>query len=398
MLPLDDIRVLDLSRILAGPTCTMTLGDLGAEVWKIESPGEGDDTRGWMPPSREGISTYYLSANRNKKSIAVDLKHPEGQGLMRELVAKADVLVENMRIGTLERFGLGWGAARAINPRLVYCTISGYGRASPLADRGGYDAVIQGESGLMSITGEPDGIPLKHGMAITDLVTGMNATQAILAALIARGRTGEGQFLDIALLDGAIGLLANVGTGYLNTGGRPRKFGNAHPTVVPYQVFETRLGRFVLACGNDLQFRGLCRVLDRPELAEDARFRRNADRVAHREILVPLLEAVFMSEAAEHWLERLWQAQVPAGVINDVPEAFSAPGVRGRDMVVTIPHPSLGEVRLIRSPLRMSATPVGTPTPPPLLGEHTREVLERVLGRSPEQIEALGASGAVRLG
>ncbi len=398
MRPLDDIKVLDLSRVLAGPTCTMTLGDLGAEVWKIESPGEGDDTRGWKPPMVDGISTYYLSANRNKKSVVVDLKHPDGQELVRQLAAKADVLVENMRAGTTERFGLGWAAMHALNPRLIYCAISGYGRASPLADRGGYDAVIQGESGLMSITGEPEGMPLKHGMAITDLVTGMNATQAILAALIARGRTGKGQYLDIALLDCAMALLTNIGTGYLNTGGRPRKYGNAHPTVVPYQTFETADGRFVLACGNDGQFRALCRVIGRPELAEDERYRRNADRVTNRNTLIPLLAARFHEAAAAQWLEQLWAAQVPAGVIHDVAEAFAAPAAQGRDLVDTVPHKTLGEVRLIRSALRLSDTPVSTPTPPPLLGEHTAEVLAGVLGTSEAEIAALVATGAISLG
>jgi len=249
----------------------------------------------------------------------------------------------------------------------------------------------------MSITGEPDGIPLKHGMAITDLVTGMNATQAILAALIARGRTGRGQFLDIALLDGAMSLLANVGTGYLNAGGRPRKYGNAHPTVVPYQTFETKRGRFVLACGNDGQYRALCRVLGRPDLAEDVRFRRNADRVVNRDALIPQLEAIFREDGADAWLERLWAAQVPAGVIHDVPEAFASPAVQGRRMVDTVPHPTLGEVHLIRSPLRMSETPPTAPTAPPLLGADTAEVLSRVLGKSQAQIAALAESGAIRL-
>lgn len=398
MLPLDDVKVVDLSRVLAGPWCTMTLGDLGAEVWKIES-FEGDDTRIWKPPEVAGISTYYLCANRNKRSIAIDLKHPEGQAIVRDLIGRADVLVENMRAGTLDRFGLGWEHAKRINPRLIYCAISGYGREGPAAARAGYDVVIQGESGLMAITGEAAGEPLKVGVAIVDVVTGMNATQAILAALIARGRTGEGQFIDMALLDGAVGLLANVGSGYLNTGGRPRRYGNAHPTVVPYQTFHTAEGRFVLACGNDAQFRALCgSVLERPELAEDARYRRNADRVANRDTLIPLLEAVFSERPAAHWLAALSRAGIPAGVIHDVPEAFASPEVVGRGLVQRVAHPVAGEVAMVRSPLRLSATPVGTPAPPPMVGEHTAAILRDVLGKEAAEIERLAAIGAVRLG
>jgi len=397
MLPLDDIKVVDLSRVLAGPYCTQTLADLGAEVWKIENPDDGDDTRGWKPPEAPGgESTYYLSANRNKQSIALDLKHPDGQKIVRDLIARADILVENMRAGTLDRFGLGWEAARAINPRLIYCAISGYGRDGPAADRAGYDAVIQGESGLMSITGEADGGPLKHGMAICDLVTGMNSTQAILAALIARSRTGEGQYLDMALLDGAVALLCNIGTGYLNAGGRPRRFGNFHPTVVPYGTFETGLGRFVLACGNDSQFRLLAQVVGRPDLAEDERYRRNAGRVHNRDTLVPLLQDIFNTRSAAEWLKALWEKGIPAGVIHDVPEVFSSPEVTGRKLVHRVPHPTAGEVSLIRSPLRLSATPVGVPTAPPLLGQHTDEILKNVLGRTSDEIHTLKQSKAVK--
>ena len=398
MLPLDDIKVVDLSRVLAGPWCTMTLGDLGAEIWKIESPAEGDDTRQWKPPEVAGISTYYLAANRNKRSIALDLKHQDGQAIVKALIAKADVLVENMRAGTLERFGLGWEAARAINKRLIYCAISGYGRDSPAASRAGYDAVIQAESGLMSITGEAEGEPTKHGVAITDLVTGMNATQAILAALIARGRTGEGQFIDVALLDGAVSLLANIGSNYLNTGKPPRRFGNAHPTVVPYQTFHTGQGRFVLACGNDLQFRLICReVIGRPELADDPRYRTNTARVANRDTLIPLLEQVFATRPAAHWLSALWAAGVPAGVIHDLPDVFASPEVTGRELVQRVAHPTIGEVALVRSPLRLAGTPIATPTAPPLLGEHTEAILRDVLGKSGPEIARLAASGAVRL-
>ena len=397
MLPLDNIKVVDLSRVLAGPFCTQTLADLGAEVWKVESPIGGDDTRTWKPPQATGgESTYYLSANRNKQSIALDLKHPDGQAIVRELIARADVLVENMRAGTLDRFGLGWEDARAINPKLIFCAISGYGRDGPAADRPGYDAVIQGESGLMSITGEPDGNPLKHGMAICDIVTGLTSTQAILAALIARGRTGEGQYIDMALLDCSVAVLANIGTGYLNTGGRPRRFGNAHPTVVPYGTYETKLGRFVLACGNDGQFKQVCHVLGLPEMGTDERYLRNQDRVKNRDSLFATMNGIFMTRSADEWLKDLWAAGVPAGVIHDVPEVFASPEAIGRGLTYTVPHPTAGEVTLIRSPLRLTGTPIGVPRAPPLLGEHTDAILAKVLGRSTAEIAALKESKAVR--
>jgi len=278
-MPLTGIKVLDLSRVLAGPWCAQTLADLGADVWKVEEPGRGDDTRAWMPPEIDGESTYYMSANRTKRSIAIDLKHPEGQRIVREMALKADVLVENYKKGTLERFGLGYEQLSALNPRLVYCSISGYGRTGPRADEPGYDFAIQAESGLMSITGEPHGAPMKHGMAITDLVTGMNAAQAVLAALLARARTGKGQLIDMALLDCAVALLANMASGHIVTGAEPPRLGNAHPTVVPYQVFETSDGDFVLAVGNDSQFRALCeKVVDRPDLCVDGSLPHPSDR------------------------------------------------------------------------------------------------------------------------
>ncbi|WP_332693372.1 CaiB/BaiF CoA transferase family protein [Bosea sp. (in: a-proteobacteria)] len=378
--PLDGIKVLDLSRILAGPWCTQTLADLGAEVWKIEEAKAGDDTRGWMPPEIGGESTYFQCCNRSKLSVAVDLRQLKGQELVARLAEQADVLVENFRKGALERFGLGFEQLRARNPRLIYCSISGYGRTGPRADEAGYDFAIQAESGLMAITGEPDGNPMKHGVAITDLVTGMNATQAILAALIARGRTGRGQHLDIALFDSAVALLANVASGHLATGRAPGRFGNAHATVVPYQLFDTADGVLALACGNDQQFRALCqRVLGRPEIADDARYVRNRDRVYNRETLIPLLAELFTGQSTSKWIAALREAGVPAGQVRSVPEVFAALDTLERGLVHEVPDPVHGMLRMTASPLRFSETPVRTPTSPPRLGQDTDDVMRRML-------------------
>ncbi len=385
--PLEGIRVLDLSRILAGPSCTQALADLGAEVWKIEPPGRGDDTRGWMPPEIDGASTYYLCCNRLKKSVAVDLRTEEGRRNVRALADEADIVVENFRPSSLRRFGLDPDSLMSANPRLIYCSISGYGRTGPRAEEGGYDFTIQAESGLMAITGEPDGAPMKLGVAISDLATGMNAVQAILAALFARERSGRGQHLDIALLDSAVALLANVATGHLNSTRDTRRYGNAHATIVPYQLFATADSTLALACGNDGQFQALCRnVLGRDDLADDPRFLRNRDRVAHREALVGELETEFAAEETRFWLDRLKAAGVPGGQVRSVPEVFAAEDVLGRGLVVEVPDPRHGVLRLVRSPLRFSETPVRDPEAPPRLGEHTEEVLSRL--RNPADREA----------
>ncbi|WP_200962592.1 CoA transferase [Bosea sp. Root381] len=380
MHPLDGIKVLDLSRILAGPWCTQTLADLGAEVWKIEEASAGDDTRGWMPPEIGGESTYFQCCNRSKLSVAADLRDPEDREKIARLAEQADVLVENFKTGGLERFGLGYEQLRARNPRLIYCSISGYGRIGPRAEEAGYDFAIQAESGLMAITGEPEGSPMKHGVAITDLVTGMNATQAILAALIARGKTGRGQHLDIALFDSAVALLANVASGHLATGRAPGRFGNAHATVVPYQLFDTADGVLALACGNDQQFSAMCgKVLARSDLAEDERYRTNRSRVLNRETLIPTLAALFRHKKTGDWVETLRAVGVPAGQVRSVPEVFASPDTLGRGLVHAVQDKVHGTLRMVASPLRLSDTPVRQPAAPPRLGEHTADVLSRYM-------------------
>lgn len=387
MLALEGVKVLDLSRVLAGPWCTQTLADLGAEVWKIEEPIKGDDTRSWMPPEINGESTYFLCCNRSKESVAIDIKDPAGQAVVRRLAEKADVLVENFRKGALERFGLGYEQLAAVNPRLVYCSISGYGRTGSRAEEAGYDFAIQAESGLMAITGEPDGMPMKHGIAMTDIVTGMNATQAILAALLAREKTARGQHIDVSLFDSAVALLANVGSGHLATGSEPRRFGNAHATVVPYQLFDSADGVLALAVGNDLQFKNLCiQVLERPDLWADERYQKNRDRVLNRRTLIPALAEVFRTRGTTEWIRLLKLAGVPAGQVRKVSEVFSSPEVAERGLVVEVPDERHGTLRLMASPLRLSGTPVRPPVAPPRLGEHTSDILKRELGMSEEEI------------
>ncbi len=374
--PLQGVRVLDLSRVLAGPWCTMILADLGADVIKIEQPGRGDDSRQWGPPWAASESAYYLCANRNKKSIVLDLASPDGQTAVRELAGDCDVLVENFKTGGLEKFGLGYADIEAINARIVYCSISGYGRSSPLADRLGYDYVIQAEGGLMSVTGETDGKPIKVGVPVADLFTGMAAAQAVLAAVIAQRRDGLGQHIDMALYDCQLAMLANVGAAYLVSREEPRRFGNGHAAVVPYQTFDTADGVIVVAVGNDRQFDLLCRkALNRPDLADNSRFRSNADRLGARADLIEQLTGEFRRKSSEHWLGRLRRAGVPCGEVRSVGEALCAPEAIARDMVATVDHPTAGEIRLIGSPLKLSRTPVVEPAAPPLLGQQSGEVL-----------------------
>lgn len=393
--PLKGRKVLDLSRVLAGPWATMTLGDLGADVIKIERPGTGDDTRHWGPPFAGGEAAYYLCANRNKRSLALDIASFEGQRIVRELAAEADVVVENFRPGALANYGLDYAALRDTNPRIVYCSITGYGHDSPDADRAGYDYVVQAEGGLMAVTGPTEGPPMKVGVAVADLFTGMTAAQAILAALIAADRDGVGQHIDMALLDGQLAMLANVGSAALVSGREPRRWGNAHPTIVPYELFECADAPIVLAVGNDRQFRVLCeKVIGKPELASDARFAGNADRVTNREMLVPLIAEVLATKAADEWLAALETSGIPAGKVRGVHEALSHPTARARGMVREAAHPTIPGLALIASPLKLSQTPVEWNRAPPLLGEHGDEIL-RELGRSEEEIARLRDAGVL---
>lgn len=395
-LPLAGIKVLDLSRVLAGPWATMSLADLGAEVWKIENVDGGDDTRAWSVPSYKGVSTYYLCANRGKKSIALDLKSPEGLRIVRELAAQADVVVENFRAGTADRLGVGWESLREMNPRLIYCSISGYGQTGYDAERPGYDFVMQAESGLMAITGDSGGDPMRVGVAITDIACGMVASQSIIAALYERKTTGEGQFIDLALFDCALNLLINVGSGYLNTGKAPARYGNAHPTVVPYQILETSDGGFALAVGNDRQFAALCeKVVDLPHLAKDERFTTANARAHNREALIEQLAPIFRTNTRDHWMAACNAAGVPAGIVKSVPEVFDSENVKGRGVVQTLSHPHLDEVRLIRPAHGMAAQRDAQYIAPPLLGQDTSEILESVLNYDPDRIAELQAKGAV---
>ena len=408
MLPmnsLDGIRVLDLSRVLAGPWCTQTLADLGADVIKIERPGSGDDTRTWGPPflkDGDGNDTaeaaYYLGTNRNKRSVTCDIAQPAGQTLVRDLVAHCDVFVENFKVGDMARYGLDYASLRALNPRLVYCSVTGFGQTGPYRERAGYDYAVQGMGGLMSVTGERDdlgGGPQKVGVAVADLFTGMYATVAILAALRHAERTGVGQHVDMALLDTQVAMLANLGANYLVSGKPPGRAGNAHQNIVPYQVFEVAPAagnskdHIILAVGNDGQFAKFCAVAGRPELASDPRYARNQDRVRNRAELVPLLEGILKTRTKADWLAALEAAKVPCGAINNLAEVFADPHVQERGMVTEWPHPLKEGLRLVSSPMKLSATPVRADLPPPLLGQHTADVLRDVLNYPDEKLSEL---------
>lgn len=395
-LPLRGIKVLDLTRVLAGPWLTMSLADLGAEVWKIESVEGGDDTRAWSVPNYKGVSTYYLCANRGKHSIAVDLKSPQGREIILGMAARADVIVENFRAGAMARLGLDYETLKEINPALVYCSISGYGQTGPESDRAGYDFVMQAESGLMSITGMADGPPNRLGVAFTDVVAGMVATQSVLAALYQRRDTGRGQLIDVALIETTLNLLINVGTGYLNAGVDGTRFGNAHPSVVPYQLFECSDGFFALAVGNDRMFRDFCiHVVDRPDLAADQRFMTSAARAQNRDQLLPCLAEALRKNTISHWLEACRRVAVSAGPVNSVGEALSTPTVETRGIVQTLSHPELGPIRMVRAAHGLAAQRDQEQKAPPLLGEDTRSILQSVLGYDREHIDRLVEAGAV---
>ena len=403
---LSHIRVLDMSRVLAGPWCTQNLADLGAEVIKIERPDQGDDTRGWGPPwirDEAGAdtrdSTYFAATNRGKKSIAIDIARPAGQALIRELAIKSDVLIENYKVGDLKRYGLDYASLSALNPRLVYCSITGYGQDGPSAHKPGYDFVFQGMGGLMSVTGEAEGSvgggPQKVGIAIADVATGMYATVAILAALNYRGEAGVGQYIDMALLDCIVALGGNQVTGYFASGKIPQRYGNAHASLVPYQVFDTANGQLVVAVGNDVQWLRYCEAIGRPDLAADERWRRVSQRIVGRDLLVPDLCNTMATRTTQEWIGRLEAAEVPCGPINNYAQVFEDPQVMHRGLKVEVPRTDGGMVATIASPLRLSATPVNYGKAPPLLGEHTDLVLAQVLGRDAAQIAALRADGIV---
>ncbi|MCS6827552.1 MAG: CoA transferase [Caldilinea sp.] len=394
-LPLSDVCVLDLSRILAGPYCTMVLADYGADVIKIEEPLTGDGTRAWGPPWVGDQSAYFLAANRNKRSVAVDLKHPEGRRIVHELAKRADVVIENFKVGGAEKLGIDYATLSALNPRLIYCSITGYGQTGPYKDRAGYDFIIQAEGGVMSITGPEEGEPYKVGVAIADITAGLFAATAILTALHERERSGKGQAIDVALLDAQIAWLANVAQNYLATGEPPKRYGNAHPSIVPYETFPTADGRIAVGVGNDVQFRKLCEAAGRPELAEDTRFCTNRARVEHRKTLIPLLQELFRTRTSKEWLSLLTASGVPAGPINDVAAALNDPQVRARGMVQEVDHPTLGRIRLLGPVAKFSRTPAQIRHAPPPLGYHTDEVLRDLLGYSAAQIAALRDLGAI---
>ncbi|QJE73115.1 CoA transferase [Aerophototrophica crusticola] len=401
--PLAGIKVLDMSRILAGPSATQILGDLGADVVKVEKPGEGDDTRKWGPPfvkdadgNETAESSYYLSCNRNKRSLTLDFTKPEGKALALRLVGKADVLVENYKTGTLAKYGLAYDDLRDAHPRLVYCSLTGFGQTGPYAPRAGYDFLVQGMGGIMSLTGEPGGEPMKAGVAIADLMAGMYATVAILAALRHRDQSGRGQHIDMALLDSQVAWLSNAGQYFLTSGQVTPRYGNGHPTIVPYQTFQAADGWIILAVGNDEQFRKFCAFAGCPELAADERYARNRARVANRGELVPVLAGIIAAKPAAYWLEGLEPLGVPCGPINRLDQVFADPQVLAREMVVRMPHAAAPEpVPLIGSPLKFSDTPVNYRHAPPTLGQHTGEVLGEWLKLDGAAVEALRGKGVV---
>jgi len=403
---LSHLRVLDLSRVLAGPWSGQILADLGADVIKVERPGNGDDTRSWGPPflkDEQGENTseaaYYLSANRNKRSVTIDFTQPEGQRLVRELAAKSDIVIENFKVGGLAAYGLDYQSLKAVNPKLIYCSITGFGQTGPYAKRAGYDFMIQGLGGLMSLTGRPDGEegagPVKVGVALTDILTGLYSTVAILAALAHRDQAGVGQHIDMALLDVQVACLANQAMNYLTTGSPPRRLGNAHPNIVPYQDFPTADGNFILTVGNDGQFRKFAEVAGQPQWADDPRFATNKQRVANRAELIPLIRQATVFKTTAEWVQQLEAAGVPCGPINDLAQMFQDPQVLARGLAVNLPHALAGSVPQVASPIRLSETPVEYRHAPPLLGEHTERVLADVLGLDAEAVQRLRGAGVL---
>jgi crotonobetainyl-CoA:carnitine CoA-transferase CaiB-like acyl-CoA transferase len=400
--PLSHLRILDLSRVLAGPWAGQLLADLGAEVVKVERPGEGDDTRRWGPPylkDRDGEDTsesaYYLSTNRGKRSVAIDFTRPEGQELARQLAARSDVVLENFKVGGLVKYGLDYASLQAIKPDLVYCSITGFGQDGPYAERAGYDFLVQGMGGLMSLTGAPGGEPMKVGVAFADIFTGLYATVAVLAALAHRDKSGEGQHIDLALLDTQIAVLANQATNYLVGGVVPGRLGNAHPNIVPYQAMPTADGHVILAVGNDGQFRRFCQVAGRAELADDPRFVSNALRVGNREVLIAILLPIMKTKNSQDWIAALEAAGVPCGPINSLDQVFADPQVQHRGMAVRLEHPLSDDLRLVANPIRLAKTPIAYERSPPLLGADTADVLRDWLGVSEAELAKFKEDGVI---
>ena len=400
--PLVGFRVLDLSRILAGPWASQMLADLGAEVIKIERPLAGDDTRSWGPPympDGEGQITteaaYFHGANRGKYSVCIDMSSTAGQELIRNLVTKSDILIENFKVGGLKKYGLDYDNLKAINPKLIYCSITGFGQTGPYAERAGYDFMIQAMGGLMSVTGEPGGQPMKVGVALADVLTGLYAANAIQAALIHQLRSGEGQYIDLALLDVQVASLANQAMNYLASGVNPTRLGNAHPNIVPYQAFQTRDGYLILAVGNDAQFKRFCDLAGRADLASDDRYLKNSERVKNRQTLVPQLIDIMLAQDSDYWLEQLNAKGIPCGPINNIDQVFSDPQVQHRGMQLELDHPVAGKVASVGNPIKLSETPVSYEKAPPTLGQHTEAVLSDLLELNPEQIKQLRAEGII---
>jgi len=392
--PLAGVRVIDLTRVLAGPFCSMSLGDMGADVIKVEEPGKGDDTRGW-PPFAGGEATYFMSVNRNKKSLTLNMKAPEGQAILRRLIAKADVVIENFRPGTMERLGFGYDALRKLNPRLIYCSISGFGESGPESSRPGYDLIVQGESGVMDLTGFPDGPPVKVGNSIGDLVAGMAAAQGVTLALLGRSKTGKGQKVEIGMLDVMASLLTYQAGLYWNAGGRPARRGNQHPSIVPYEVFQAQDAYMTLGVANNSLWERMCRAIGREDLAKDPRFDSEARRVTNRDALIPALNAEFGKRPAAEWLARLDKAGVPAGRIKTVAEVCESEHLRARGMFVQLAHPKAGAVTAMGVPIRLWDTPGAAQAPAPLLGQHTDEILSGLLRIPKAKIDKLRAAGVV---
>lgn len=387
--PLEGVRVLDLSRIMAGPFCSMILGDLGAEIIKVERPGLGDDTRAWGPPFIAGESTYYLSINRNKKSITINMKSQKGIEIIKGIAKQSEILLENFPPGTTERYGLDYDALKEINPGLIYCSITGYGPDGPYKNRTGYDLVASAVGGLMSITGEEDGAPVKVGIAITDVVTGLFAHGAIMAALFARTKSGKGQKIDVSLLEAQVAALINSASGYLNSGKIPKRWGTAHESIVPYEAFKTKDKYIIIAAGNDKIFDCLCKVLRLPDLAQDPRFSTNKQRVKNRKELIPILNKETVKKRADEWIQIFEKNGIPSGPINNIKEVFDDPQVLHREMLLEMPHPKAGKIRVAGIPVKYSRTRAEARMHPPLLGEHTEEILKNYLGYDDQKIERL---------